>query len=217
MKKKDFLIVAPLLFLISCENHSAKTELLESTITTSSQLFTTESSVDFSTEEKLPEYKLSQGGETYTDIISLPETQTKKPINELRKIVYDQSGWHTVYNSPDFFADLKNKNMNLYPYNNIGRIEPDWTITKKDVSKIQKIIEDNNVQNWKRIYGVKPDPERTSNSEAFWTLILVFDDDTIEFHEAYYDEDSPEEYENFIKELLAFREEKREEWRKTLD
>ncbi|MHC5217819.1 hypothetical protein ACYSNR_14250 [Enterococcus sp. LJL128] len=218
MNKKYFLIVVLLLQLVGCKQENIKpASLVEITNESSSQTFITESSSYLSNREKIPERKRMSGGETYDKLFYLPETQTKKTVTDIRKIVYSESGFIDMYENQEFFADLENKNMNLYPYRNVGDIEPDWNLTEKDVTKIHNIIEDNNILDWKKIYGTEPDPERTSNSEAFWTLLLVFNDDTNQIHKKYYGDDSPMEYENFIKELLAFREEKREEWRKSIE
>ncbi|MGC6768147.1 hypothetical protein [Enterococcus sp. LJL51] len=218
MNKKTytFIILQLILLLTGCENENMKPDLTETT-TYSSQKHTTEPSTYTSTDETFPERKRMSGGETYDKLFYLPETQTKKTVTDIRKIVYSESGFIDMYENQEFFADLENKNMNLYPYRNVGDIEPDWNLTEKDVTKIHNIIEDNNILDWKKIYGTEPDPERTSNSEAFWTLLLVFNDDTNQIHKKYYGDDSPMEYENFIKELLAFREEKREEWRKSIE
>ncbi|MGC6768148.1 hypothetical protein ACYSNR_14245 [Enterococcus sp. LJL128] len=218
MNKKYFLIVVLLLQLVGCEQGNTKTASSVEIATTSSfQTFTTRSSSSSQLDETLPEEHSLRNGETYDKLLSLPESQTKKTVTDIRKIIYKESGLYDIYTTQEFFADLKNKNMNLYPFRNTGDIEPDWNLTEKDVTKIHNIIEDNNVLDWKKSYGTEPDPERTSNSEAFWTLLLVFNDDTNQIHKKYYGDDSPMEYENFIKELLAFREEKREEWRKSTE
>ncbi|MHC5217820.1 hypothetical protein ACYSNR_14255 [Enterococcus sp. LJL128] len=213
MNKKYFFIIVLLLQLVGCEQNTMKTIPTDSINITNASLDT---STRESIQEIFPERKIAENEERYSELLTLPEAQVKKEISEIRKLIMIHSGYKSLYDNQDFAANLTQQTMYLYPWL-IGTTEPDWELTEKDVSKIQNIIEDNNVQNWNRIYGVKPDPERTSNSEAAWTLILVFNDDTVEIHEKYYGEDSPKEYENFKKELLAFREEKREEWRKSTE
>ncbi|MHC5217817.1 hypothetical protein ACYSNR_14240 [Enterococcus sp. LJL128] len=225
MKKKNFLIIAPLFFLIGCENNGTELKSLESTTNNSAKILTTETSSSFPTEEQLPEEQIrsASDGNSIRVLSNLPVSEFKQSLESVKKIICTKtlSLWTREQNE-DFVADLKNKEMYLYP-GAIDRTEPDWKLTDSDVKTLLQLLENYQIQDWETEYigTAKNSPNNDSITTADggtfpWTVLLVFEDNTIEKHTGSRTM-VPDNFHEFYEELLAFREEKREEWRKTLD
>ncbi|MGC6768151.1 hypothetical protein [Enterococcus sp. LJL51] len=149
-------------------------------------------------------------------------SEKKQTIENIRMIICKKSNslW-TLRENEDFIADLENKEMFLYPdIFSMAMYKPDWKLTNSDVKTLQQLLKDYQIQEWESEY-IGTTENSTSNDSITpadcgtfpWTVLLVFEDNTIEKHTGSRTM-VPDNFHEFYEELLAFREEKREEWRK---
>ena len=141
----------------------------------------------------------------FTFIDYLPETKMKKDLNKVKRIYF--TDWSmsetnttainivskTIYiDSFDFNQDVETK---------------EGPIHTPDVNKVLDILEEYDVQKWRRTYTFRnPDAFQDGYS---WKIVMQFDDGTVEKHRG---EGSltPENYDEFLHEFNKFIDDRRE-------
>ncbi|GAA0306467.1 hypothetical protein GGQ92_001805 [Gracilibacillus halotolerans] len=137
----------------------------------------------------------------FENIGKAPESDTKKPISEVAKVIFTESSLDTAYEP--IAIDLENNEIYINPTISIHRFSSyEDTVQFDHAQKVKELLEKYDVQNWERDYTFE-DPETYEDGYS-WRLWLQFEDGTVEKHKGAgtsKKEITPENFEEFSKEL----------------
>jgi hypothetical protein len=133
-----------------------------------------------------------------------PQAEQIQPLERVTKFWFDETT--SLPGESAVVIDIGNRTM----YSNaaevaVGITEPDIALTDADITQLLDILVKYDVQSWDEHYSTA----ETNYADGFgWTLMLEYDDQTVEMHygSAPHKEDCiPDNYDAFLEELLAFR------------
>lgn len=137
----------------------------------------------------------------FENIGKAPESDTKKPINEVAKVVFTESSLDAAYEP--IAVNLLSNEIYINPTISIHRFSSyDDTVQMDDVEKVKELLEKYDVQDWEKDYTFE-DPETYEDGYS-WRLWLQFEDGTVEKHKGAgtsKKEVTPENFEEFSTEL----------------
>ncbi|SDZ53196.1 hypothetical protein SAMN05421736_11612 [Evansella caseinilytica] len=147
----------------------------------------------------------------FKHIKKAPEATEKQPISKVIKVFFDEWTFDDPYEA--IAIDIENNEIYVNPIISArGLRAQDGIVQISNTEKIIDILNKHNVQEWKRNYTFE-DPETYQDGYS-WSLLLQFEDGTVEKHwgdGTNKKKLTPDNFDDFAKELNEFVKERLED------
>ncbi|UTR15529.1 hypothetical protein MM221_02770 [Salipaludibacillus sp. LMS25] len=155
--------------------------------------------------EKFDEGKLSQVDIfDFENLGKAPEATEKQPINKVIKVFFDEWSFDAPYEP--IAINIKSNEIYVNPSLSLHSFSSyEETIHISEAETVLDILEKYNVQEWERNYTFE-DPDTYEDGYS-WSLLLQFEDGTVEKHSGTgtdSDDITPDNFDDFAKELNDF-------------
>lgn len=165
--------------------------------------------VDSEREVEMTEKETLDG---FYDLFKSEQANTGHSLDDITKVMYDDV--YEMANSSCIAINVGDKGMfiNRRIHSSLKFREFDYIMSDSDINEVRAILEKYDVMNWEDEYGTyipvadADDPNISIDGGGGWTLVIQFSDNTVKRINGFYDgdEEYPENYEEFVKELEEF-------------